>query len=98
MGLESAVFPEDKREAIGFGGLFRNRIINCLVHFTFKSNADEHKINYSSGLRIVCIPKNVSPEDREKLIQYTPCVLGMDILRNFHTHVSKDKVVLELVE
>jgi hypothetical protein len=96
MGIECAVLPDEKGEAIGFGGLFKNRIINRPVHLTFKSNKDEHKINYSSGLRVVCVPEKLDHEEREKMIRYTPCVLGMDVLRNFHTHVSKDKVELEL--
>jgi len=97
MGLDCSILPESKQESIGFGGTFRNKIINRLVFLTFKSGKEEHRIRYSSGFRVTCIPLDVSREEREKLLRYTPSVLGMDILRNFETRISKRKVELILV-
>jgi len=97
MGLDCSVLPESKRESIGFGGTFRNKIINRLVFLTFKSGKEEHKIRYSSGFRVTCIPPNVTREEREKLLRYTPSVLGMDILNKFETRISKRKVELTLI-
>lgn len=37
MGIDCSSLPYHKKEAVGFGGTFRNRIINRLVVLTFKS-------------------------------------------------------------
>lgn len=95
--LDRAFLPEAKQEAIGFGGTFKNKIINHPVILTFKSQKDEHKITYSSGFQIICIPPDVTHEEREKILRYTPSVLGMDILRQFQVYVDKRKVELTLV-
>lgn len=95
MGINCLSLPYHRREAVGFGGMFRNRMINREVILTFKSNKDEHKIKRSSFL-VACIPPNIMGETREKMIRYTPCVLGMDILREFRTCVTKNQVELIL--
>ncbi|TET18807.1 hypothetical protein E3J74_09400 [Candidatus Bathyarchaeota archaeon] len=95
MGIDSSLLPYSKREAVGFGGLFRNKLINKRVTLTFKSNKDEYKIPCSS-FTIVCIPPNTTSEDREKMLRYTPNVLGMDILSKFKTCVDKNQVELTL--
>jgi hypothetical protein len=78
MGVDCSFLPESKEESIGFGGSFKK----------------EHKIKYSSGFRVVCIPPNIESEEREKLLRYTPSVLGMDILAKFEIYINKDKVEL----
>jgi hypothetical protein len=95
MGLSCSSLPFAKKEAVGFGGLFKNRIINRPVTLTFRSNQDEHKITCPS-FYVICTPPNIESEEREKMIRYTPSVLGMDILRNFKTYVEKDQVELIL--
>lgn len=94
LGLDCNVLPESKREAIGFGGTFKNKIINYPVFLTLKYLKDEYKITYSSGFQIICIPPKVTSEEREKILRYTPSVLGMDILRAFQLYVDKKKVEL----
>lgn len=96
MGIDCFLLPDSKRKAVGFGGLFIPKIINRLVILTFKSNKEEHKIRYSSGFRVTCIPPNTTSEEREKLLRYTPSVLGMDILCKFKMYMSKNKVELTL--
>ena len=96
MGIDCSLLLESKGKAIGFGGLFKTKIINRLVTLTFKSNNKEHKIKYSSGFRVICVPPNVTSEEREKLLRYTPSVLGMDILTKFKIHINKNKVELTL--
>jgi len=97
MGIACSSLPYSKREAVGFGGLFRNRIINRLVILTFKSKEDEYKVKCGSFL-VVCVPLNITGEEREKVIRYTPSVLGMDILRRFRTCVEKSQVELVLLK
>jgi hypothetical protein len=96
LGLDCTLLPEAKKGAIGFGGTFRNKIINRPVFLIFKSPKDEYRLTYGSGFQIVCIPSSATPEEREKLLRYTPCVLGMDILRKFQVYVDKKKVELTL--
>lgn len=93
MGIDLSSLPYFKRESVGFGGLFRNRVINRQVILTFKSNKETHQITCGSFM-ITTIPPNITGEEREKLIRYTPNVLGMDVLRNFKTVVTKDEVEL----
>ncbi len=96
MGIDCSELPEAKGEAIGFGGLFKTRMINKLVTLTF-GPGKEYKINYNSGFKVVCIPNGASREEREKMLRYTPSVLGMDILlAKFKIHVDEQKVELEL--
>lgn len=97
MGIDCSELPEAKGEAIGFGGLFKTRMINRLVTLTFSSGKQEYKINYSSGFKVICIPTDVTREIREKLLRHTPSVLGMDILlQKFNVYVNEQKVELEL--
>jgi hypothetical protein len=96
MKIDCSSLPFFQRETIGFGGLFRNRMINRSVILTFKSNEDEYKVKCGNFI-VTCIPPDITGEVKEKMIRYTPNVLGMDILRNFRTCVDKNKVELALV-
>jgi hypothetical protein len=93
MNIDVSSLPYFKREAVGFGGLFRNKMINRLVTLTFKSSEGERQIKCGSFI-VTCIPPNITVEDREKMIRFTPNVLGMDILRNFRTCIDKNEVEL----
>jgi hypothetical protein len=95
MKIDVSLLPYSKRRAVGFGGFFRNKIINREVILTFKSNKDEYKVK-CGGFEVICTPPNVTSEERDKLIQVTPNVLGMDILRRFKTYVDKNGVELVL--
>jgi len=95
MGIDCPSLPFFKHKSVGFGGFYRNRIINRQVTLTFQSNKDFHQIKLSSFM-VTCIPPEVSGEEREKLIRYIPNVLGMDILRHFKTCVTKNQVELIL--
>jgi hypothetical protein len=97
MGIDCSSLPHAKGEAIGFGGLFKNRMVNRQVILTFKSNKEEYEIKCGSFL-VVCVPPNAKGEEREKIIRFTPNVLGMDILRRFRTCVDKNQVELALIE
>ena len=97
MGIDCSSLPYAKGEAIGFGGVFRNRNINREVILTFKSNQDEHRMNLGS-FRVNCVPPNLTGEEREKVIRLTPNVLGMDILRVFKTYLDINRVELILPE
>ena len=97
LGIDHSLLPDYRRDCIGFGGTFRNKIINYPVYLTFGSNNNLHRMTYSSGFQIVCVPQGVSPEMREKMIRYTPCVLGMDILCKFKLYLDKKKFELTLV-
>jgi len=94
IGIDCATLPFAKIESIGFGGTFNTKIINCLVTLTFHSEEDKLKLNYGAGFRVVCVPPDLDPMQKEKLLRYTPSVLGMDILSRFETRVSKRKVEL----
>jgi len=96
MNIDLSDLPYFKREAVGFGGLFRNRIINRMVTLTFKSSQGEHQIKCGGGFLVICIPPDATGEEREKMIRYTPNVLGMDVLRNFKTCVYGNRVELAL--
>lgn len=96
LGIAYSLLPNYRVDSIGFGGTFRNKIINSPVRLTFGSNSNLHTITYSSGFQIIIIPPNTSPEMREKMIRYTPCVLGMDILVKFKLYLDKKKVELTL--
>lgn len=96
MGIDCHSLPYAKGESIGFGGTFKTKMINRLVILTFGSGDDEYKIRYSSGFRVTCIPLDTPQEEREKLLRFTPSVLGMDILPRFETRLDKRNVVLIL--
>jgi len=70
-------------------------MINRQVVLTFKSNKDEHKITCSSFI-VTCVPPNLTGEEREKIIRYTPNILGMDIPSKFKVVVDKNQVELIL--
>lgn len=97
LGIDCDSLPEAKIGAIGFGGTFKNKVINRPVFLTFSATNDEtYKLPYSQGFQIVCISKDASPDEKEKLRRYTPPVLGMDILDKFKIYVDKKKVELTL--
>jgi hypothetical protein len=93
MNIDCSSLPYSRREAVGFGGLFRNRMINRQVYLTFRSGENENKIKCGSFI-VTCVPPYITGENREKMIRYTPNVLGMDILRRFRTCVYKNRVEL----
>jgi hypothetical protein len=95
-GIDCSMLPDYRKHCIGFGGTFRNKITNRPVYLTFGSNNNLHKITYGSGFQIVCIPSNKSSDEREKIIRYTPCVLGMDILCKFKLYLDKKKFFLQI--
>jgi hypothetical protein len=97
LGIDSFMLPDYQKDCIGFGGTFKNKIINRPVNLTFGSGENLQKIVYGSGFQIVCIPDGVTDEEREKLIRYTPSVLGMDILCLFKLYIDKKKVTLEKI-
>jgi len=94
MGIDCSSLPDHKREAIGFGGTFRNKMINRRVVLTFKSSQGEHTISCGSFI-VVCIPPTATGEDREKMLRHTPNVLGMDILSKFKVYIEKTRFELE---
>jgi hypothetical protein len=97
VGLDCDVLPEAKTGAVGFGGTFKNKMINRPVSLTFSATNDQtYKVPYAQGFQIVCIPAYADKEEREKLRRYTPCVLGMDILCKFKIYIDKKKVELSL--
>lgn len=98
MGLDCSALPESRDEAIGFGGTFKTKMINRLVILTFKSDKKEAKIRYSSGFRVICIPTDLDKNVREKMLRYTPSVLGMDILTKFEVYLNKRNVELLYLE
>ena len=73
-------------------------MINCLVILTFRYGENTYKIKYSSGFKVICIPKNRSSEERKKMLCYTPSTLGMDILIRFRRYINRRTVKLELIE
>ena len=93
MKIDCSSLPFHQREAIGIGGPFRNKMINREIVLTFRSGKDEYKTKCSSFI-VICIPPSVPSEQREKMIRYTPNVLGMDILSKFKTYVDKNEVWL----
>lgn len=100
VGFDCYDFPECNQDSVGFGGTFRNRIVNCPVRLTFgKGNSEEFCVHHDSGFRLILVPPNASKEDREKLIRTTPSVLGMDVvLEKFKLYVDRHKVELTSIE
>ena len=97
MGLDCSLLPEPRMAAIGFGGKLKPKMINRLVLLTFKWGKNEHRINFSSGFMVICIPPKVTSKDREEMLRFTPNVLGMDILTKFKTCVDKREVEMTLI-
>lgn len=97
MGLDCSLLPDSTIGAIGFGGTFTPKMLNKLVLLTFRSGKNEYKIRFSSGFMVICIPPNITGEDREAMLRFTPNVLGMDILTKFKTCMDKRKVELTLI-
>ncbi len=91
------MLPEFHKESIGFGGTFRHKAINHPVYLTFGSDRNRHTITYAAGFRVTCIPPDVEEEEREKMLRYTPSILGMDLLSKFNLYLSKKKLELTLV-
>lgn len=101
MDLDCESLPFFKGDCFGFGGKFKNRVINRPVNLTFSTSNSptvQKKITFASGFQVTCFPKFLSPDEREELVRHTPCVIGMDILRQFKffIDVSKNKVELEI--
>jgi hypothetical protein len=50
MGIDPFILPDYRVGCIGFGGTFRNKIINYPVYLTFGSNSSNlYRMTYSSG-------------------------------------------------
>jgi hypothetical protein len=99
IGIDCYDFPECKQDSVGFGGTFKNRMINCPVKLTFgKGNSHEYCVHHDSGLRLIMIPPTVTGEDREKIIRHTPSVLGMDVIERFQLYLDKKKVELTVID
>ena len=95
IGLDILILPDCAEESIGFGGIFRNKMINCPVKLTF-GKEQKYTVAYDSGFRVVVFPSEIKPQQREKLIRYTPSVLGMDVLGKFKVYIDKKKVELTI--
>jgi len=93
MGLDFYTLPDCKFEAVGFGGTFKNKVLNRKVTLTFGANDKEYKVSCGS-FKVVVVPPQLQGEEREKMLRYTPSVLGMDILRKFQTTIMKNRVEL----
>jgi hypothetical protein len=93
MGVDCYSLPFTKQEAVGFGGTFRNRMINRKVTLIFGTNDKEYKIPCGC-FEVVMVPPTFQGEQREKMFRYAPNILGMDVLRRFKTIIIKDKVEL----
>lgn len=94
--IDCALLLESKGEAIGFGGTFKTKMINKTVNLIFNCAEGKHKIPYASGFRVMCFPREMPPDKRERLLRLTPSVLGMDVLCKFKTCIDKKRVELTL--
>jgi len=96
LGIDSYMFPESKDENIGFGGIFRNRYIDCPVKLIFEEPpAEKYTITDNSGFKLNIIPSNIGGIDRLLLQDSIPSVLGTDILlKYFKIYMDKRKVEL----
>jgi hypothetical protein len=94
MKIDLSFLPEAKGKAIGFGGTFKTKMINHSIDLIFESGDDKFKIDYDSGFRVTCVPKDASKEDKEMMLRHTPSVLGMDVLSKFEVKIDKKKVEL----
>ena len=91
-----SIFPECKNLSVGFGGTFKNRLLNCPVKLTFGADKEKYTLPYDSGLRLMTIPFGLSARDKEIILQSTKSVIGMDVLRHFKTYIDKNKVELTI--
>lgn len=99
MGLDCEALPYYKGDCFGFGGKFKNKIINHPVYLTFSTSTippARHKLTFASGFQVTCIPKQLSPEEREEIVRHTPCVLSTDILKHFKFSMNYSKNMVEL--
>jgi len=96
MGLDCSIFPDCKQLSVGFGGTFRNKVINCPVRLTFGSDKQKYILPFDSGLSLMIIPPHLSAQDKEIILRSTKSVIGMDILRHFKTYIDKNKVELTI--
>ncbi len=93
MGLDLAVLPYVKGESIGFGGYFKPRTINRPVKLIFQTADNGQYSLQQSGFRIIS-PEHTDEETRRKIVELTPCVLGMDILNKFEIHIYSKRIEL----
>ncbi|MCK4822886.1 hypothetical protein KA005_44400 [bacterium] len=93
LGIDTSILPDSKKGGIGFGGTFRNKMINREVILTFQSKNNECKIKCSKFI-VIHIPPKVSGKAREEMLRYTPNILGMDILSKFRLYLDKNQVEL----
>jgi hypothetical protein len=70
MKIDCSLLPESKGKAVGFGGTFKTRMINYPVNLIFESGNDKFKVNYDSGFRVNCIPKDAREEDKELMLRH----------------------------
>jgi len=96
-GIDCSMLPLAKRESIGFGGLFKPRMIDRQCELIFNTDGGEYKVG-RSGLVVVCPPDEVEPKVREQMLRLTPSVIGMDVLNRFDIHIYKKRVQLDLRE
>jgi len=92
MGIDCSTLPLSKREAIGFGGFFRSRLLNTEVQLIFPATDNEEYRISQSGFLVICPPQD-APK-REELVALTPSVLGMDILSKFDIYIYQKRVEL----
>jgi hypothetical protein len=95
MGIDCSALPLAKIEAVGFGGSFKPRVLNKQVDLIFSTDDGEYKLP-RSGFMVTCPPDNVQGKEREKIVELTPSVLGMDVISHFDLHVYKKRVELVL--
>ena len=92
MGIDCFALPEAKKEAIGFGGFFKSRLLNMQVQLIFSAtDGQEYRIS-QSGFTVISPPKD-APK-REEIVALSPSVLGMDILSKFDIHIYQKKIEL----
>jgi hypothetical protein len=92
MVIDCSTLPEAKKEAIGFGGFFKPRLLNTQVHLIFSAiDGREYKIS-QSGFTVISPPQRI--EKREEIVALSPSVLGMDILSKFEIHMYEKKIEL----
>jgi len=94
INLDCSFLPYEKKDSFGFGGKFKNKIIDRLVTLVFSSNNEEHRIN-CTNFKVFCIPPNIPDKEREELIRVTPSVLGMNVISEFKLYMEKNRFFLE---
>ena len=97
IGIDCSLLPRKKDDAIGFGGFFKPRMIDKEVELAFFGDDGEYKVT-RSGFVVICPPENIDAKTRQKMLELTPSVLGMDVLSKFDIHVYKKRVELDLRE